>query len=347
MRVSARLAVRVGSTLPEDRRGALRSAWTIVGPRDRGRAGGAAGPRPLRPPSRSGTWSSASSTRTPTASPCARVDVGEGEPRADRVRRAQCRRPARSVAVALHRCGACRTALKIKRSKIRGVVSNGMICSEARARDSGDEHEGILVLDTERRRRSASRSRTCPERRHGDGARRSSITPNRGDWVFDARAWPARCARTSGGRADRAGSCACPDCRARRGRHRSASRTTCRSTSRTPDGCHALLRRGWCAACGWGPSPDWLVAEASRPAGLRAVNNVVDVTNLVHAGARPAAARVRPGDKRARRGRHRARGGAPRRARSYETLDGAGPRARSAEDVVIADTEGRHRAGQA
>ncbi|MFQ5507661.1 MAG: YtpR family tRNA-binding protein, partial [Planctomycetota bacterium] len=39
---------------------------------------------------------------------------------------------------------------KIKKSKIRGQVSRGMICSE-RELGLSSEHEGILVLDTEMR----------------------------------------------------------------------------------------------------------------------------------------------------------------------------------------------------
>ena len=79
------------------------------------------------------------------------------------------------VAVALHGV-VLPDGLKIKRSKIRGVRSNGMICS-TRELGLGDEHEGILVLETD----AAPGTPLSDVMPAGDTVVDVSITPNRGD----------------------------------------------------------------------------------------------------------------------------------------------------------------------
>ena len=81
------------------------------------------------------------------------------------------------VVVALHG-SVLPDGTKIKRSKLRGITSNGMICSE-RELGLGVDHSGVLVLpkDTEVGVTAAEVI--------GDSDRilDISITPNRGDWL--------------------------------------------------------------------------------------------------------------------------------------------------------------------
>jgi len=105
-----------------------------------------------------------------------RVDVGEGEP-LEIVCGAPNVAAGQRVAVAL--VGAeLPGGLRIKKSKIRGVVSNGMICS-ARELGLGEDHAGILVLDA-----AAPVGRPLSEvLRAGDVVFDFELTPNRGDWA--------------------------------------------------------------------------------------------------------------------------------------------------------------------
>ena len=63
---------------------------------------------------------------------------------------------------------------KLKRSKIRGVVSNGMVCS-VRELGIGDDHEGILVLD------EGARVGTPIGELIGESILDIELTPNRPD----------------------------------------------------------------------------------------------------------------------------------------------------------------------
>ena len=64
--------------------------------------------------------------------------------------------------------------VKIKRSKIRGVVSDGMMCS-ARELSLGNDHDGILILES------------CPE----IGTPVNEVFPE-GDVIFDVEITPNR-----------------------------------------------------------------------------------------------------------------------------------------------------------
>ena len=155
--------------------------------------------------------------------------------------------------------------LKIKRSKIRGIKSNGMICS-TRELGLGDEHDGILVLDTE----AAPGTALSSVIDGGETVLDLEITPNRGDWASmlgiarEVRAnfggelrLPATEVDESGPEASDGAAVAIED----------------------EHGCHryvARIVRGVTV----GPSPEWLSARLEA-AGLRSIDNVVDVTNLV------------------------------------------------------------------
>ncbi len=243
-----------------------------------------------------------------------RVDVGDGAPR-----RIVCGAPnvaaGQRVAVALP--GArLPDGTKIKKSKLRGEVSEGMICSR-RELALGDEHEGIWVLGGD-----AAPGTPLPDAvALGDRTLELTLTPNRGDAA--SLLGLAREVRALFGSALRLPPCDPPESGA-------PAADAIRIEIDAPDGCfHYVGRvvRGVRVA----PSPEWLAAplEAS---GHRAIKNVVDVTNAVllelghplHAfdlamlgGGEVRVRRAHPGE-------------------TLATLDGQ-TRALDARDLVIAD----------
>jgi phenylalanyl-tRNA synthetase beta chain len=155
--------------------------------------------------------------------------------------------------------------LRIKKSKIRGVVSNGMICS-ATELELGEDAAGILVLDAAAPV-GAPLASVLPA---GETVLDVEITPNRGDWV--SLLGMAREVRASFGGTLRPPETAPPE-------------------TGPPAAGAVEIRiedRGGCARYAGrvvrnvrvAPSPDWL-ARRIEAAGFRSVNNVVDVTNLV------------------------------------------------------------------
>ena len=154
---------------------------------------------------------------------------------------------------------------KIKRSKIRGVTSNGMICS-SKELDLGDDHDGILVLPED-----APLGAPLPEvLPAGETVLDFEITPNRGDWV--SMLGMAREVRANFGGALRLPEIVPTE----------SARATADDVSievRDPDGCPRYVGRV-VRGVAIGASPAWLV-DRLEAAGLRSVNNVVDVTNLV------------------------------------------------------------------
>jgi phenylalanyl-tRNA synthetase beta chain len=245
-----------------------------------------------------------------------RVDPGEGEP-VDVV----CGAPnvAAGQKIAFASAGTrLPDGSTLKRSKIRGVVSNGMICS-TRELGLGDDHEGILVLDP-----AAVPGTPLAEVLPGsEPVLELEITPNRGDWA--SLLGIAREVRAHFG-----GALRLPPLEPEEAGAPAADAVTVRVED--AEGCpHYVARivRGVRVA----PSPDWL-AEKLEAAGQRPINNIVDVTNLVllelgqplHAfdlaTLRGAEIRVRsaaPGEK-------------------LVTLDGQ-TRELQADDLVIADAE--------
>ncbi|MEL6616551.1 MAG: phenylalanine--tRNA ligase subunit beta, partial [Bacteroidota bacterium] len=156
--------------------------------------------------------------------------------------------------------------VKIKKGKIRGEVSFGMICAEDEL-GLGDDHDGILVLDTD----------AAP------GTPLAEVIETPGDVVYDIALTPNR-----------------PDAASHIGVARDVAALTDSPLTlpeiTTPeasgevgeritvdiqdaDGCPryaAMLVTGVTVA----DSPDWL-RQRLEAIGVRAINNVVDVTNYV------------------------------------------------------------------
>lgn len=244
------------------------------------------------------------------------VDVGAAEPQ-----QIVCGAPnvaaGQTVAVALH--GATLPdGTKIGRSKIRNVVSHGMLCS-AKELGLSEEAEGILVLASGAKAGSPLAD-LLPA---GEVVLDVAITPNRGDWV--SMLGMAREVRAHYG-----GSVKIPPCEVLESAQE-ASRYA-RVHVDDPAGCPRYVAR-IVRGVQVGPSPVWL-RERLAAVGLRAINNVVDVTHLVmlelgqplHAfdlsEIRGSEVRVRT----AHEGEH------------LKTLDGV-LRALSPEDLLIADAE--------
>ena len=207
---------------------------------------------------------------------------------------------------------------RLAKAKIRGVVSNGMICS-ARELGVSDEHEGILVLPAD----AAVGAPVAPLLEAGDTVLEVALTPNRGDCA--SLLGVAREVRAHFGGTVRVP----PTDPEEEGEPAAAS---WRVEIADPAGCHRYVGRLVRGAT-VGPSPAWLVRKLEA-AGLRAINVVVDVTNLVllelgqplHAFD---AAKLRGGVV-------RVRGAGP--DEKLVTLDGQS-RALAPGDLVIADAE--------
>ncbi|HEU4427257.1 MAG TPA: phenylalanine--tRNA ligase subunit beta, partial [Myxococcota bacterium] len=234
--------------------------------------------------------------------------------------------------------------LRIKKSKIRGVVSNGMICS-ARELGLGDDHDGILVLDP-----NAPVGRPLTDvLRAGEVVLDFELTPNRGDWA--SMLGVAREVRALFG-----GTLKLPPHAPAESGEPAASRLAIAIDDRA--GCHCYAAR-IVRGVRIGASPAWVVAKLEA-AGMRSVNNVVDVTNLVmlelgqplhafdldriqgheqaaqHGGA-VQAARSEAQPSGARKVTVRVR--AARAGEKLRTLDGQ-DRTLEAADLVIADDSG-------
>ncbi len=152
---------------------------------------------------------------------------------------------------------------RLKKSRIRGVVSGGMVCSEAELGLSA-EHEGILVLDTDRPPGTPLADVL------GDRVLVFDLTPNRADALSVAgvaREIAALTGSTFGMPPLERESLGPPV----------AGRATAEILA--PDLCPrftlALIED-----VTPGPSPGWM-AERLAAAGMRPINNLVDVTNYV------------------------------------------------------------------
>lgn len=192
------------------------------------------------------------------------VDLGEGE-----LRGIVCGAPnvaaGQKVAVAVPGTR-LPDGTKLKKSKIRGVVSLGMICS-APELSLGEDSSGILVLDAD----APIGAPLSEVLAAGQRILEVGITPNRGDTAsvlglarevhahFES---PVQMPETAP--AEEPGA--------------KASEAV-KVTIEASDDCHAYVAR-IVRGVTIGPSPAWLV-ERLEASGLRAINNVVDVTNYV------------------------------------------------------------------
>jgi phenylalanyl-tRNA synthetase beta chain len=244
------------------------------------------------------------------------VDVGQAEP-LDIVCGAPNVAAGQTVAVALH--GATLPdGTKIKRSKIRGVTSNGMICS-AKELALSEESEGILVLASG----VAAGTPLADVLSAGEVVLDVAITPNRGDWV--SVLGMAREVRAHYGGTVRIPPCDPTETPEEASRHARVHVDDAAGCPRYV----ARIVRGVTVA----PSPAWL-QDRLAAAGLRPINNVVDVTNLVllELGQPLHAfdlAQIRGGEIRVR---------SAQPGEKLATLDGS-ERALAPEDLVIADAE--------
>jgi len=206
----------------------------------------------------------------------------------------------------------------LKRAKIRGVASNGMICS-SRELELGDDHEGILVLDPD-----APVGAPLPEVvSAGDRELEVGVTPNRGDAA--SLIGLAREVRALFGGELRTPETDPPETGP-------ATADAIRVEIEAPDDCHRYVAR-IVRGVRVGPSPDWMVAKLAA-SGIRSINNVVDATNfvLLEFGQPLHAfdlAKLRGGVVKVRRAAA---------GEKLATLDGEA-RELSAEDLVIADSE--------
>jgi len=192
-----------------------------------------------------------------------RVDAGGGEPLAV-VCGAPNVEPGQKVAFAPP--GArLPDGTKIKRAKIRGEASAGMICS-ARELGLSEDHEGILVLAAEAAP-GAPLAEVLPA---GDTVLEIALTANRGDCA--SLLGVAREVRALFG-----GELRRPPCEAPEGER--AVEEDVQVEVEDAEGCHryaARVVRGLRNR----PSPEWL-RRRLEAVGLRPIDAVVDVTNLV------------------------------------------------------------------
>ena len=169
--------------------------------------------------------------------------------------------------------------LKLEKRKIRGAVSNGMLCS-ARELQLGTDHEGILELDTD----AAPGTPLLDAIPLGDTQLVIDVTPNRPDLLSHA-GLARELAAAAGGAVRLPAIPGAPRVQApaaiRSAREARAGSGDAAVGVRLDDveGCPrymGVVMRDVAV----GPSPAWL-AERLVAIGSRSINNVVDVTNYV------------------------------------------------------------------
>ncbi len=166
--------------------------------------------------------------------------------------------------------------LKIEKRKLRGVASEGMLCS-ARELGLGQDHDGILELDTP----APPGTRLLDALPLGDERLVVDVTPNRPDLLghkgvarelAHSYGSPFRLPEIPGGSGD-------PVPSPRKAEGDQATVGGVRIQIEDQEGCRRFLGaviRGVSV----GPSPAWL-ARRITAVGMRPINNVVDATNYV------------------------------------------------------------------
>lgn len=191
-----------------------------------------------------------------------RVDIGAGEPvqivcgapNCDAGRKAPCAT-----------IGTDFGDFRIKKSKLRGVESHGMLCSE-RELGLSDNHEGIMLLDTDAAPGTPFASLVA-----GDTVIDWEVTPNRPDWNSHVGIAREIAAQTRGELRLPAPEIVVDES------HDIAEMASVEV--RAPELCPRYIARVF-TDVKIGPSPDWMVKELEA-VGLRSINNVVDITNYV------------------------------------------------------------------
>ncbi len=184
-------------------------------------------------------------------------------------------------------------SFKIKKSKLRGIDSMGMMCSE-RELGLSNNHDGLMILDP-----SLKLGTPVNTLYPGDTKIEVEVTPNRPDWLsMWGIARDVSCLLDTPAHLPeiKIPSCSTP--------------APGLVTVEAPDLCRRYIGR-IIRNVKIGPSPKWIV-ERLESVGLRSINNVVDVTNFVlmelgqplHAfdlnkleGKRVVARRAHPGEK--------------------------------------------------
>lgn len=159
------------------------------------------------------------------------------------------------------------TGLDLKPGKIRGVESNGMLCSE-RELELGDSHDGIIDLP------AGTPIGTPAARALGidDPVVEIKVTPNRGDCLGVLGV--ARDLAAAG-----VGTAKAPDLSAVPGTYTSPVRWTHAEPPTASSPCPVVFGRHFRGVRN-GPSPDWL-QKRLRDIGLRPISALVDITNFV------------------------------------------------------------------
>ncbi|NLF93347.1 MAG: phenylalanine--tRNA ligase subunit beta [Oligosphaeraceae bacterium] len=153
----------------------------------------------------------------------------------------------------------------IKKAKLRGVESQGMLCS-AKELGLSDEHLGLLILPPD-----APLGTPLSDLYPTDVVIDWEVTPNRPDWLSHLGIAREIAALTGGElRLPESELCVTLDCNADQ---------AAKVTLQAPDLCPRYIARVF-RGVKIGPSPDWLVRRLEA-VGLRSVNNVVDITNYV------------------------------------------------------------------
>ena len=154
---------------------------------------------------------------------------------------------------------------EIKESKLRGVLSQGMMCS-GRELGLGDDHEGLMILGAD-----APVGRPLHEIVETDTMFEVEITPNRPDLLSHL------------GMARELGALAHMELKRppHHGGDATPQRTATAEELRIEDltGCPFYTARR-IHGVKVGPSPDWLQKKL-QSVGLRPINNIVDITNFV------------------------------------------------------------------
>ena len=168
--------------------------------------------------------------------------------------------------VALATIGAQFPDFKIKKSKLRGVESNGMLCSE-RERGLSNDHSGIMILPDD----TPLGVNLADIVKAGDTVIDWEVTPNRPDWNSHFGI-----AREIG--AVSGNPVSLPDMPVVEDPVEEVS-SVAQVEIEAPDLCPRYIARVF-KNVKIGPSPEWMVKHLEA-LGLRSINNVVDITNYV------------------------------------------------------------------